>query len=293
MIRNNTYLLLYIFLLTLFFSSTRIYAQETVEVHVRYNFIHQKDKDTTSASALFKETVILSVGQKSSRYVAERRYNSINRAKERKAQSTNASIAGSTIVVSGGPLLMVNETGTLMMEEIMKKFDDNQMILSGPLGFKAFRVSTKIPKIEWKIKTHTMVIGKIPCQKAIGEYAGRAYIAWFAPSLPFNDGPWKLSGLPGLILEATDNKGEVKFIFKELSKITYKQKEKVISFNQNSDDISTKLKSYQRLKAAFECDPMGVAKAQFPNVRIAISNPKKNSTNLKIKNYNPLELELK
>ncbi|TXE16962.1 GLPGLI family protein [Psychroflexus gondwanensis] len=293
MVRNINNLLLYVFLLALFFSTTQLYSQETVEVHVRYNFIHQKEKNSVDAEVPFEETVILSVAQKSSRYVAERRYNSINKAKESKSQSSNASNAASTIVVSGGPLLLVNETGTLMREEIMKNFDDDELVLTGGIGFKSYRVTTDIPKIEWEIKTDTKTIGDISCQKAIGKYAGRTYNAWFAPSLPFNDGPWKLSGLPGLILEAVDDKEEVKFIFKELSKNTDKQKEKVISFNQDSSDIPTKLKSYNRLKTAFESDPVGVAKAQFPNVRIGISNPKKNASNLKIKNYNPLELELK
>jgi hypothetical protein len=35
-------------------------------------------------------------------------------------------------------------------------------------------------------------------------FKGREYIVWYAPSIAYAEGPWKLGGLPGLILEAYD-----------------------------------------------------------------------------------------
>ena len=44
------------------------------------------------------------------------------------------------------------------------------------------------------------------CRLAKTDFRGRSYFVWFAPDLPISDGPWKFSGLPGLILEVYDSK---------------------------------------------------------------------------------------
>jgi GLPGLI family protein len=39
-------------------------------------------------------------------------------------------------------------------------------------------------------------------------FKGRGYTAWYAPSITNMEGPWKLGGLPGMILEAYDDEGD-------------------------------------------------------------------------------------
>jgi GLPGLI family protein len=73
-----------------------------------------------------------------------------------------------------------------------------------------------LPQIEWQLTTETKTIDSLSCQKAIGKFRGRTYTAWYAKEIPVAVGPWKLHGLPGLIVEAEDNLGEVKFIFESL-----------------------------------------------------------------------------
>jgi len=76
-----------------------------------------------------------------------------------------------------------------------------------------------MPKIQWTITDEKKMIGDISCQKATGLLKGRLYDAWFAPGLPFSTGPWKLHGLPGLILEAYDQKKQVQFLFVSIERI--------------------------------------------------------------------------
>jgi GLPGLI family protein len=70
-----------------------------------------------------------------------------------------------------------------------------------------------MPETKWTITDEKKVIGNVSCQKATGWVKGRLYDVWFAPSLPFSTGPWKLQGLPGLILDAYDQKKQVQFRF--------------------------------------------------------------------------------
>ena len=47
---------------------------------------------------------------------------------------------------------------------------------------------------------------------ATANYHGRDWTAWFTPDIPLQEGPWKLCGLPGLILEANESTGQHSFI---------------------------------------------------------------------------------
>ena len=60
------------------------------------------------------------------------------------------------------------------------------------------------PKFNWKISNDKQKIGEYEAQKATTEFGGRKWTAWFTESIPFPDGPYKFSGLPGLIVKIED-----------------------------------------------------------------------------------------
>ena len=66
--------------------------------------------------------------------------------------------------------------------------------------------------IEWIITGQKKVIDSFECEEARGSFRGRDYTVWFTDALPFSFGPWKLHGLPGLIMEAHDATSEVQFV---------------------------------------------------------------------------------
>ena len=72
---------------------------------------------------------------------------------------------------------------------------------------KNYILSETIPNIPWKVKSEYKTVSGLYCQKAVGYFRGRVYTVWFTEEIPVSLGPWKLQGLPGLILEAQDDKG--------------------------------------------------------------------------------------
>ncbi len=73
-------------------------------------------------------------------------------------------------------------------------------------------VEPHLPKLNWNITNVSKKIGKFDCTKAMVTFRGRKYEAWFTAEIPVPSGPWKLHGLPGLILEANDS--SMTFIYK-------------------------------------------------------------------------------
>jgi GLPGLI family protein len=61
-----------------------------------------------------------------------------------------------------------------------------------------------IPVQEWTLCEETDTIAGYLCQKAICQFRGRTFVAWFTPDIPINNGPWKFGNLPGLILKVYD-----------------------------------------------------------------------------------------
>lgn len=70
-----------------------------------------------------------------------------------------------------------------------------------------YRYEDDKPAINWQLTGEKKVFLGYNCQKAIGDFRGRSYEAWFTTELPFRDGPYKFDGLPGLILDIKDTKG--------------------------------------------------------------------------------------
>lgn len=65
-------------------------------------------------------------------------------------------------------------------------------------------VQDSVPWLNWQLSTDKRQIGNYSCQKATTTFRCSTYTVWFTSAIPLSVGPWKLSGLPGLIVEATN-----------------------------------------------------------------------------------------
>lgn len=73
--------------------------------------------------------------------------------------------------------------------------------------------------VKWKLTNEHSTFGKWKTQKATADYKGRSWEAWFTQELPFQDGPYKFLGLPGLVVKLNDSNNEHNFELIEVKKI--------------------------------------------------------------------------
>lgn len=134
---------------------------------------------------------------------------------------------------------------TSLKNKQIKRFFD--FYDGGNLGNRTYVMPEPLTTNSWKIVNETKKIDNYLCQKAIGTCKGRTYIVWFCSDIPFPFGPWKLGGLPGLIMEAEDNRKQIVFKFK---KIEYPLQ--IAAFIEPTKDfILTKETDFEKMRQAY------------------------------------------
>ncbi len=97
---------------------------------------------------------------------------------------------------------------------VYKDFENKTLIAREINKFKPYIITEPFNiKKEWKFSDSTKLIGKFKCKKAVTTFRGREFEAWYTEEIPPSNGPWKLDGLPGLILEAQSKDKNFKFSF--------------------------------------------------------------------------------
>ena len=100
-----------------------------------------------------------------------------------------------------------------------------------------FRITEPLEQPQWDIiADSTKQILNYDCQMARCTFKGRTWTAWFAADIPLDNGPWKLYGLPGLILRAYDSKQQ--YIFDCVGMKQAKEDEN-ITYNSDFDKYAT------------------------------------------------------
>lgn len=103
----------------------------------------------------------------------------------------------------------------------------------------------------WKISSETTKIGEYKVQKAETDFAGRKWTAWFTTDLPYQDGPYKFGGLPGLVVKAEDEKGDYSFDLMKNYKIA-----EFPALNQFGNTLKVKRTDFVKQQQKFKTDPM-------------------------------------
>lgn len=102
---------------------------------------------------------------------------------------------------------------------IYKNYPKGKTTVTDNISLQYYIYTEPISTQNWQLVDSTKIILNYPCQMAVCSFRGREWTAWFAPNIPVSDGPWKLGGLPGLIMEAYDHNSQYHFTINGLQKI--------------------------------------------------------------------------
>ncbi|MFV0392483.1 MAG: GLPGLI family protein [Paludibacteraceae bacterium] len=139
-----------------------------------------------------------------------------------------------------------------------------------------FKYSEDKINFKWKLQQGSATICGYRCKKATTTFRGRNYTAWYAPDIPNSDGPWKFSGLPGLILKVSDDTDDYSFVCVAIEK----QKSREYIYMNDKNYFKTTRERFNITAKNAIANPEPYAES------IGVNLPKK-----KTRLYNPIELE--
>ena len=139
------------------------------------------------------------------------------------------------------------------------------------------------PKFNWKISNDKQKIGEYEAQKATTEFGGRKWTAWFTESIPFPDGPYKFSGLPGLIVKIEDAEKNFSWVLtankplKEFEELSYSEKLSA-QFGARNDVTIINRDKFESSFEEYKKDPFASIRAQFTPEMKAMKMPGNDKT---------------
>ena len=148
--------------------------------------------------------------------------------------------------------------------EYYHNFKNRQSFLFSHLFDTYYVIEDAFPDLAWELLDGTKKIGGFDCQLAKSNFGGRLYYAWFTTEIPYPYGPWKLLGLPGLILEAYDDNNEVSWKFNKFELVDSQNEERIIS---PKDGIITTKEKFEKTFNSVKKNPIAARKAAVSSAK--------------------------
>jgi len=183
------------------------------------------------------------------------------------------------------------KTCPLIPVDVYKNYPQGTTTVEFRLTKYSYRYKETYPmQFNWQLSKEHKSILSYNCQKATCTFRGRNYTAWFTSEIPIQNGPYKFGGLPGLIMQISDDKNHYVFTCTGIQKPKSIIPVKLFTWTYTKitrEKLNSSLKSVYNNQAQFliGSGKRGIAidesgkktdtTAQFPNVF----------------SYNPIELE--
>ena len=125
---------------------------------------------------------------------------------------------------------------------VKNEYLDVELLFGSSSGLCVIR--GELIKPDWTILSDSVkTIENYTCLMAKGHVRGRDYTVWFTPDIPVSAGPWKLWGLPGLIVSARSDDGVVG----DITMISLKQTD-----NPPQEPVVKETVSHEEFKSLFQ-----------------------------------------
>ncbi|MHA6696617.1 GLPGLI family protein [Chryseobacterium sp. A301] len=126
-------------------------------------------------------------------------------------------------------------------------------------------------KFDWKIQNEKKTIGEYQTQKATTTFGGRNWTAWFSTDIPFQDGPYKFYGLPGLIVQLSDENNNYSWELKGNKNVAdFQEKSFAETFTESmggrGNDLVVSRSKFDQLYEAYKKDPFGSIRSHLSQI---------------------------
>jgi len=119
------------------------------------------------------------------------------------------------------------------------------------ISLDSYQCEETVETPDWQlVPDSTKEILGYQCQMATTRFKGRQWTVWYTEDIPLDEGPWKLRGLPGLVLSAYDAKRQYVFEGAGLEQVSTDQP--VVIVEEKREKISQK--NFRKVLSRY--DPM-------------------------------------
>ncbi len=221
--------------------SNILLCQELEYSNIKCNYHTTFLIDTTDISTKKEEMTGLWIGKNSSVFRSDQKaiYDSL--AKKSTKESFSNPVKGKII------LDFSRIPKAYFIPEVFK-FGEKTEIFDKILG--TYYKYENEEKINWKILNETKTISTYKCRKAVGKYRNKNITAWYTEEIPISEGPYTFKGLPGLVIEAYDDKDYFHFTLVKLKDL----KQLIAPIR---GEISTNYERFLKKRNDFQNDPAG------------------------------------
>jgi len=179
--------------------------------HARFiaNYTLQFKEDTLNPDQKRKEDFLLFLGEEISLFIGKNLYSSEIEIRGITSRAEFQQWADNHIA---------SKNFSRFLYRFHKNYPTGKITCYEHISAGPFLYEEEMNLFNWELTNITDTIAGNNVQKATTYFGGRSWVAWFSPDIPYNDGPYKFNGLPGLILKIYDTRLHYVFEIKNIVK---------------------------------------------------------------------------